>query len=62
MNRESQHDAACAECKLDPERTLPTVEDVREALRQAAPGANELNRQLDQVFTLSEASAMLRLR
>lgn len=46
---------------LDPNRSLPTVDEVKEALRRAVPGANELNRQLDEVFTLPEASAMLRL-
>jgi hypothetical protein len=35
---------------------------VKEALRQSAEGANELNKKLKEVFVLSDASATLRLR
>ena len=35
---------------------------VKEALRQSAEGANELNKKLKEVFALSDASATLRLR
>lgn len=39
-----------------------TVELVHAALRRAAPGADELNDQLREVFELSDSSATLRLR
>ena len=35
---------------------------VKQALRQSADGANELNEKLKEVFALSDASATLRLR
>jgi hypothetical protein len=39
-----------------------TEADVRDALRQSADGANELNKKLKEVFALTDASATLRLR
>ncbi len=39
-----------------------TEAEVKEALRQSADGANELNQKLKEVFALSDTSATLRLR
>lgn len=39
-----------------------TTDAVKAALRRAAPGANELHQKLRELFTLTDASATLRLR
>lgn len=44
------------------EKPTVTVETIKSALRRAAPGADQLNDDLREVFELSDSSAMLRLR
>lgn len=46
------------------ESTPPTITeaDIKQALKQAAAGANDLHEQLKEVFVLNDASATLRLR
>lgn len=39
-----------------------TEADIKQALQQAAAGANDLREQLKEVFVLNDASATLRLR
>jgi hypothetical protein len=52
--------------RQQPPRSKPkpqfTVNAVRDALRKAAPGADELNQDLRETFELSDSSATLRLR
>jgi hypothetical protein len=54
-------DAESSASSETPEPAL-TIAAVQEALSQAAPGADELNQQLKEVFSLTGASATLRLR
>ena len=39
-----------------------TVETIREGMKRSAKGADELNKQLKDVFSLSDSGASLRLR
>jgi hypothetical protein len=60
MNTEPKdHDDEASPDSVPPELTEAAV---KEALRQSAEGANELNKKLKEVFSLSDTSATLRLR
>ena len=61
--KESEEDPAGQQPSPEPARKpAVTVETIRAALRRAAPGADQLNDDLKEVFELSDSSAMLRLR
>ena len=62
MNDNSEHQQAQTPDEKASNDCVLSVEDILNVLNKAADGANELNEQLEDVFTLPDASATLRLR